>query len=83
MLALLKEYIFLTTFYGLFSNHQLLNTLHNYKFLQIQLFSTLREPSVKRKDFEALNLAGPTRENPEKTRLIMGIFGVFFGCVCF
>ena len=31
------------------------------------LFSTLREPSVNRKDLQALTLVGPTRKNPELT----------------
>ena len=29
------------------------------------LYSTLREPSVNRKDLQALRLEGPLRDNPE------------------
>ena len=35
------------------------------------LFSTLREPSVNRKDLRALTLVGPTRDNPVLDPLVV------------
>ena len=35
------------------------------KIKQVFFISTLREPSVNRKDLQALTLLGPTRDNPE------------------
>ena len=37
----------------------------DYKIKQVFFISTLREPSVNRKDLRALTLVGPTRDNPE------------------
>ena len=35
-----------------------------YGWGQNKLFQTLREPTVNRKDLQALTLVGPTRNNP-------------------
>ena len=35
-----------------------------WQTLQLTMFPTLREPSVNRKDFTALTLVEPTRDNP-------------------
>ena len=43
-----------------FCNFVLKCTFHDIMFI-----STLREPSVNRKDLPALTLVGPTRDNPE------------------